>query len=244
MGRTVWILAIVAMVCAGCGEIEWFPETEKSSTSPNGFSFSSATKIDVNPGDPATSNAVTVSGIESGSAKISVSGDASSEYQINSAAFTNISGTVKNNETVTVRHTASSDFLKSVSTTLAIGNKSATFTSTTAKVKKLTFADKTGQLPNLAVSSDAQKVEGVTGGIFTIAVSGGNSSKYAILDSFPFGIDCSSIADSLFTSAQGTVGVGKFVCLRHVTAIAANTPITTTLTIDTVQSTFTSRTSP
>lgn len=243
MQRAVWILTLVTLAIAGCGEIDWFPETVKSSTSPNAFSFTA--KSNVQPGDTIPSDSITVAGIPSGAAPIKVSGDASSKYSINGATFTNIStGTIKNNDKVVVQHGASSDFLTSVSTTLTIGDKSETFTSTTAKVKRLTFADKTSQSPNLPVSSNSQTVEGVNNGIFTIFVTGGNSSKYAILTSAPANNDCSSIADSLFTESQGTVSVGNVVCLRHNTALDTNTNVITTLTIDTVPSTFKSTTAP
>lgn len=239
MQRAVWILTLVTMAIAGCGEINWFPETVKSSTSPNAFSFTA--KSDVQPGEAISSSSITVSGIPSGSAPIKVSGDATSKYQINSAAFTNISGTVKNNDKVIVQHTASSQFLTNVSTTLTIGDKSNTFTSTTAKVKRLTFADKTSQPIRTTVFSEPQTVAGVNGP-FTISILGGEG-KYAKTDSTT--TDCATLFNSgLFTDVSGTVNVGEVVCVLHVTALTADTSITTTLTIDTVSSSFTSKTAP
>lgn len=238
MGRAVWVLAIVAMICAGCGEVEWFPTTEKSSTSPTAFSFNPATKIDVNPGDTVTSDAITISGIESVSAKIRVSGDASSKYSINSAVFTNISGTIKNNDKVSVQHTSSSQLGTTVRTTLTIGDRSADFSSTTANVRPLTFTAKTNQPTNIFVFSDPQTVDGINGP-FTISVTGG---QYAITTSAT--TDCSTLSASLFTEVQGSIADNQVVCLRNTTSLIANSSVTTTLIIGGVQSTFTSTTAP
>ncbi len=66
-----------------------------------------------------TSNAITVSGLSSGtSVPVSVSGG---EYEINSGAWTRAPGFVQNGDQVAVRHTSSNSYSTKITTTLAIG---------------------------------------------------------------------------------------------------------------------------
>ncbi|WGZ93876.1 MAG: CAP domain-containing protein [Candidatus Thiothrix putei] len=95
-------------------------------TQPNAFSFSAQTAVARS--TVITSNAITVSGINTGAA-ISVSGGS---YSINGGAFTNAAGLVNNGNTVRVQHTSSANYSSSTNTTLSIGGVTGTFTSTTA----------------------------------------------------------------------------------------------------------------
>ena len=111
-----------AAVTADCAVSASF--TGNDST-PDAFSFTAANGVAL--GTVQTSNSITVAGINA-AATISVG---NGEYQINSAGWTSASGTVNNNDTVTVRHTASATNNASVSTTLNIGGVTANFVSTT-----------------------------------------------------------------------------------------------------------------
>ena len=98
---------------------------EAADTTPDSFSFSSQTNIATN--TAIISNQITISGIDTAS-NISIS---NGEYSINNGAFSSNNGTVNNDNTVSVRHTSSSNYNSSKSSVLTIGGISATFTSTT-----------------------------------------------------------------------------------------------------------------
>lgn len=96
-------------------------------TSPDDFSFTAQTNVARVA--TITSNSITVTGINAPTA-ISVSG--SGGYSIGcTETFVNSPGTVRAGDTVCLRHLASPNYASQVSTTLTIGDKSATFTSTT-----------------------------------------------------------------------------------------------------------------
>jgi hypothetical protein len=84
----------------------------------------------VNLNQTRTSNAITVSGINS-PASISVSAAASSEYRINNGSYVSTPGTVSNGDTVRVRHTSASTNSTTTTTTLTIGGVSGSFSTTT-----------------------------------------------------------------------------------------------------------------
>ena len=95
-------------------------------TTPDPFAF--APQSGVATGVLATSNSVTVSGINA-PAPIGVTGGA---YSIDGGPFTSVAGTVSNGQSVRVRHTSAGTNSTSTSTTLIIGGVSAAFTSVTA----------------------------------------------------------------------------------------------------------------
>ncbi|MDB0009546.1 hypothetical protein N9E37_05380, partial [Luminiphilus sp.] len=99
--------------------------TLAGNTTPTPFSFIDQT--DVARSTVVTSNEIKVSGIEV-AADISVTGG---EYSINGGGYTDNVGTVKNDDTVTVRHTSSSEFNEATNTTLTIDIEQDTFTSRT-----------------------------------------------------------------------------------------------------------------
>lgn len=214
MKISAFILSMFAMVIAGCGEVEWFPETQRSATTPNTFYFTSVTGVST--GSTQTSNAITVAGIPSGSAPISVSGDSSSQYSINGGAYTKDAGTVNNSDKVTVRHTASSQAGTTVTTTLAIGDRSNDFKSTTKNVADITVA-KTAVPQSSFVTSDAIALNCVTG-TYTVSVSNGSYS-------FNGGVSFATDTQSIF------IENGKEIYLRHFSSGTSGGQVTTTLTI-------------
>ena len=100
--------------------------TAAQATTPNAFSF--ATKTGVVKSKPVESDVIKVIGINAATA-ISITGG---DYRINGGTYTSAAGTVKNADTVQVRHTASASAKTSVTSTVTIGGVKATFTSTTA----------------------------------------------------------------------------------------------------------------
>ncbi len=94
---------------------------------PDDFSFTNATNVE--PGSIVTSNAVTITGIDTPAA-ISVD---RGEYSIGcGATFTSVAGTIAFNQTVCVRHTAAATFsTRSPATVLFVGGVTSSFRSTT-----------------------------------------------------------------------------------------------------------------
>lgn len=93
---------------------------------PNPFSF--AAQTDLEPSTAATSDAVTMSGLEVESHVSVILG----EYSIGcNGTFTDNPGTIADGETVCVRQTTAGNFSTSKTTTLTIGGMAGTFTTTT-----------------------------------------------------------------------------------------------------------------
>jgi VWFA-related protein len=93
---------------------------------PDPFSFASQTGLRTD--RQATSNTVTITGIETDARIDSANG----RYSVGCTdTFTSDPGTISNGETVCVRHATSTEFSTSTVTTLTVGDGSATFTSTT-----------------------------------------------------------------------------------------------------------------
>lgn len=94
-------------------------------TTPNQFTFTDVTSAALS--TIYTSNTVTITGINSAAA-ISITGGT---YSINSGSYTGSSGTITNNQTVTVRGTASGSNATAVNVVLTVGGVSDTYTITT-----------------------------------------------------------------------------------------------------------------
>ena len=94
-------------------------------TTPDPFTFTAQTGVGLNA--TVTSNTITVSGINAPAA-ISITGGT---YKINSGSYTSASGTVNNNDTVTVQQTSSGSYSSTTNATLTIGGVSDTFSVTT-----------------------------------------------------------------------------------------------------------------
>lgn len=121
MRKQFLLLLALLLTLSGCGDIEWFP----SNTNPNSFSFAPQNNVALI--KTITSETVTISG-NSFSAAISVS---NGSYSIDGGPYTNAAGTINSGQTVTVQHTSASTTSTRTDTILTIGNKSATFSSTT-----------------------------------------------------------------------------------------------------------------
>jgi len=95
-------------------------------TIPDAFSFTAQTGVALN--TAVTSNTITVSGINAAS---SISITAGGSYSVNGGAFTTVSGTVNNGNTVAVRLTTSGSFSTQTCATLTIGGVQGSFCATT-----------------------------------------------------------------------------------------------------------------
>ena len=217
MQKAFWLLALLGMMLGGCG-VDWFPDT----TVVADFAFSPASVTGVAVGSTQTSSSVTLS-VTGDSASISVSGDASSQYSVNGAGYTKTAGTVKNGDRVTVQHTASSIPGQTVTTTLTVGAKSASFASTTSSASSVAVFSFPGSplfevAPGVTRTSEPALIA-ISGGTAAISVSGDASSEY-------------SVNGAAFTKTAATATNGDQVMVRHVTADGVNqTTVTTTLTV-------------
>lgn len=192
-------------------------------TAPLQFNF--VDQIDVPINSLRTSNAITVSDINS-DAPISV---VNGEYAVNGGAYTSAAGTVADGDTVTVRHTSSASFSTDTDTTLDIGGVSDVFTSTTLEEDTapdpFMFTDVTGVDPNTVQTSNQISVNGINAAA-SVSIAGGTYS----------------INGGPFTSAAGTVSDGDMVRVQHTSSASFEADVDTTLTIDVESDTFTSTT--
>lgn len=197
-----------------------------SSTGVTQFSF--APKTNVTPATEQLSETVTIT-MSGSAAEIGIAGG---EYQIGSGAFTSADGSISNGQTVKVRHTSptAEAVIGGASgqtvTTLVIGDKSGTFTSTAIVVEPFSFTAKTGVPVNTTQVSDQITVKLLSGTAAPISVSSGEYS----------------INGGAYTSTAGTVRNNETVTVRHTSFSVAGHDVITTLTIGAQSATFKSTT--
>lgn len=207
------------------GEVDWIDANVTSmDTTPDAFLFT-----DQNPVATATmvtSNTVTITGI-SAPTTITVSGDASSQWEKNASGdWSNLSGTVSNNDVVRVRHVSASNNGGVVNTTATIGGVSDTFTST-AQVSDTTpdafsFAGQTGAEPGVQYISNTVTITGINAAA-AASVSGGGWYKNGVYQG----------------TTAGTVVNGDQVAVNGTASATFGASVTTTLTIGGVAGGFT-----
>ena len=195
---------------------------------PDPFAF--AAQANAAPGAVATSDPVTVSGIDNPTA-ISVSGGT---YSINAGAYTAAAGTVLPGDTVTVRLTAAPTFATTTTATLTIGGVSADFVVTTAAADTVpnpfAFVPQTGAAPGSMATSKAIAVTGINSPS-TIAVAGGrysvNGAAYTITTATVSPDDAVTVqltaAPTFATVATATLTIGGVSADFVVTTAAADT---------------------
>ena len=207
------------------GVYGWFSSrTRAADGTPGAFTFSDQTGVE--PGATVKSDAVTIAGIEA-PASISVTGG---EYSIGcTASFTSAGGTIANDETVCVRHTAGS-FGETTTTTLTVGGVADAFSSTVRAADTtpdaFSFVDQDGVAIGTTIKSDSVTIGGIEQAV-PISISGG-----------AYSIGCSGT----FTSTAGSITSGQTVCVRHTAAGSHGTATDTTLTVGGISDTFTSTT--
>ncbi|MDP3876580.1 MAG: multiheme c-type cytochrome [Methylobacter sp.] len=191
-------------------------------TTPDAFSFTDQTGVALN--TSITSNAITLSGINSGSS-ISISGG---QYSRNNGSFTSSKGTAYNGDSIRVRHTSSTSYNATINTVLTIGGIKDTFSSTTlANVPSDTtpdafsFTAQTDVALNSPITSNTITVSGIDAAS-PISISGG----------------LYSINNGSFTSSAGTVVNGNTVKIQLQSSNANSTTTTATLSIGGVSGAF------
>ncbi len=195
-------------------------------TTPDAFTFTSTIPLQ---NAVTSSNTVTITGIDTAT-PISIAGAASSQYSIDGGAWTSAPGTIKNNHTVQVRHTAASGGGVTTTTRLTVGTLTQTFSSTTAFVADLvpdafSFTAQTGVAPSTVIESNSIQPTGYNSPT-SISVSNG---EYRI-------------NGGTYTSVTGTLNPGDTVQARHTSVGTFSSTDTTTLTIGGVAGAFSTTT--
>ena len=194
-------------------------------TTPDAFRFVDQQNIALS--KTIRSNTITVTGINSAT-PISVKGG---KYNFNGGTFTNVNGTVKLGDKVTLQHTTPATYNTTLNTILTIGGVADTFSSTTVsnsidtQPDAFRFVDQQNVALSKTIRSNTITVTGINSAA-PISVKGG---KY-------------NINGGAFTNVSGTVKLGDKVILQHTTPATYNTTLNTTLTIGGIADTFSSTT--
>jgi hypothetical protein len=182
-------------------------------------------KTNVLPSTLMTSNSITVSGLTAPVA-LSITGG---EYSKNGAAYTKAKGTVRNTDSLIVRHTSSSRSQTAVTTAVKLGTQTLTFKSTTMLIDSVpnafSFANKNAVSLKTLIESDPATIAGINVPT-AVSISGGEYS----------------INGGAYTKAKGTLKVGDVLRVRHLSSRSARRTVTTTVTVGTVRASFKSTT--
>jgi hypothetical protein len=216
-------LLVVIGLLAACGA-DWFPEYKRPATQPDPFTFTKQT--DVEPGQPVTSNAITVAGITADSSPITISatGTSTSLYSINGGTPTSTAGTVKNGDKVTVTHTPVDSPGSIATSTVTIGGLQGAFVTVNQLVATPSFTlvnTGTGlQAYALLVAADGPAIT------HTVSItSSGGAATYWITDA--------SGSTFLVSSTNTTITRASLNDDRLYVQVPSSS-VTATLTIDNV----------
>jgi len=184
--------------------------------------------LDVDLGAVQQSNAVTITGITN-QAPISID---AGEYSIGCTGdnYTSANGIIDLNGSICLRHTASSEHLGVVTSTVTVGESNFEFSSTTVPdttPDDFAFTAVDGVLVGSSQTSDSVTISGIQ-----VAVS------VSIVDG-EYSVGCTSN----FTSSDGEISPETSICVRQNASTEYLTSKTTTLTIGGVEGSFVSTTS-
>ena len=185
-------------------------------STPNAFSFTDQV---IAPGKVATSNTITVSGINQ-AAPISV---VNGRYSINGGEYTLRAGTVSNGDTVTLRKASSAVAGEVATVTLSIGGVSDAWQVATrdAVPDGFTFTDQSGVKANVIRTSNVITVSGINVPV-EMTIVGGKYSRNG----------------APFTSAKTTVSNGDQIRINLKSSSTGGATVNSTLSIGGVSDTF------
>lgn len=192
----------------------WVSTGGGSDTTPDAFSFTDQTDVAVS--TLTTSNTLTITGMDAGTA-ISVSGG---EMSINSGAFTSTATTIDPSDTVALRVTSSASNSTATNVTLTIGTESDIWTVTTVAgagdttPDAFSFTDQTDVAVSTLTTSNTVTITGIDTAT-AISVTGGEMS----------------INSGAFTSSSTTVSVNDTVQLRVTSSASNSTAVAVTLDV-------------
>ena len=179
-------------------------------TTPNAFSFTAATGVTNSA--VTTSNTVTITGINT-PASISVSGTGTShQCSIAGGAWGTCSGTISNNQTIAVRHTASASYNTATTTVLTVGGTSGTYSATTRVLQALTVSPTSLAWGSVTLNASSSK---------TLTISNPNTWGISFTTSIPSGSTYYSVASN---NCSGTVSAsGSCVVTVNFNPLATTT---------------------
>ncbi|MEO7387034.1 MAG: hypothetical protein ABIX37_08880 [Gammaproteobacteria bacterium] len=195
-------------------------------TAPDPFAFTTQTGLET--GITATSNAVTIQGIDAPATISVTSGD---QYAIGCSTYTSTPGTISNGQSVCVRTTTPDNGTADSRAFLTVGGTAGQFAVITgdATPDQFSFVDQTGVAVNTAIVSAPITLTGLA--IRTdVSVTGGS-----------FSVGCTGT----YTVSVTTVDPGTQICVRHTASATPGATTNTTLTVgkgDTIEDTFTTTT--
>ncbi len=195
-------------------------------STPDPFTF--VDNADVAKSTVATSNIITISGIDtSSSVSFSTSGGSSHEYRKNGGAWTAVGATtVVNGDTLQVRATVPGTAGQTAAVTMTVGGVSDTYTATAQEPDTtpdaFSFPSVAAADPNSVTASAAITVQGINT-TAAISVAGG---EYRV-------------NGGGWTATAGTVGPGDQVETRLTSSASLAASVTATVTIGGVAGTFT-----
>lgn len=179
-----------------------------------------------------TSAAVTITGLGAGvDALVEV---ANGQFSVGCTGSFQVNlGTVRNGQTICVRHTSAGEPLAEVTTTLSVGDVSATFTSTTGSFDLLPdrfdFVDQTGVELVAPVASAPVTITGLTGPA-QVTVTGESGDEVSV--------GCTGT----FTATPGRITSGQTLCVRHTSSGASEGQVTSSVQVGGRIATFASTT--
>ncbi|MDQ1313994.1 MAG: sorting protein [Pseudomonadota bacterium] len=189
-------------------------------TTPDAFSFTAQTDAALS--TLATSNPISVAGLNTADVAIGIAGGS---YSINGGAYTSAAGVVRNGDTVSVRQISSASFGTLTTATLSIGGFSGAFDVTTLAADTTPdafgFIAQTGVALNTLTTSNSITVAGLN----TAAPIGIVGGSY-------------SINGGAYTSAPGTVINADSVTVQQTSSASFGVLTTATLSIGGVSGAF------
>gem|GEM_PF-4956056 len=229
--KTLLLSAVLSLAACGGGggnsnnptptAIPTLPPTAEPDTTPNEISIT-LPQTTFEPGAAATSEAVTITGIDT-LTTIVISGGG--EYSIDGGSFTSAPGQIEEGQTLVVRTTASTDFGQTVSVTLTVGTESTDINIVTegqdTTPDTFTFAAVT----DLALASDTVSA--------SATISGINDDTPVTIAGGAYSIDSGN-----YTSEPGSITSGQSITVRLTASTEFATPATATLTVGGVDAVF------
>lgn len=202
--------------------------TVATDATPEPFAFPSQSGVAIEA--TVTSAAVTITGLGAGvDALVEVT---NGQFSVGCTGNFQVGfGTIRNGQSVCVRHTAAAASQADVITTLAIGDVTGTFTSTTGSFDLLPdrfdFVDQAGVELVAPVTSAPVTITGLSGPA-AITIEGESDDTVSV--------GCTGT----FTATPGRIGNGQTLCVRHTSASLSEGVVTTTVQVGGRAATFTS----
>ncbi len=212
--RTLIVCSVLALIACGGGG-----GSKPKDKTPDTFAFTARTNAA--PSALVTSAPITITGIDAAS-PITITGG---QYSIAGSAYTDAAGTIKSNQTLTVRVTASATTNTEVQAVVTIGGVSGAFRVTTSPdviPASFTLGTATGVSLSSENVSSTITVSGIDVAV-PISITGG---QYAI-------------NSGAYTSTVGTISSGQSVKVRVTAAATHSTSVESVLTIGGVSATYT-----